>query len=148
MQKIRHTLKLVARAFLLVAGVSAWTLAMVLLWGSTRTAILGRRLFPDSLYGNCWTYALPRFSEYGGWLCVRPSQGVRLLGIFRVMHATWVKRLPDDGVELELFQPVDRRKSLWFPWRVIWFHGKVDTKELRRVHDAKIPGTEDDTNEN
>lgn len=114
---------------LLVLGLIPWLVAMVCLWLSTWMARLGDRISPGLMYGNCWSYALPKFARHGGYLLVRPARGIRLLKMFSVPHVIWVKRLPCEGVELEMFQPIDRDHSSWLPWKTIWYKGQIKRAE-------------------
>lgn len=122
---------------LLVLGLIPWLVAMVCLWLSTWMARLGDRISPGLMYGNCWSYALPKFARHGGYLLVRPARGVRLLKMFSVMHVIWVKSLPREGVEMEMFEPLHRRPANWLPWHTIWFRGRIARAEKADRHDAR-----------
>ena len=122
---------------LLVLGLIPWLIAMPCLWLCIRVARLGQWIDPDLMYGNCWTYALPRFARHGGYLMVRPAVGVKLFRWLSVPHVIWVKRLPTDGVELEMFEPLHRRPANWLPWHTIWFRGRITRAEKPGRHDAR-----------
>jgi hypothetical protein len=49
-------------------------------------------------FGNCWTYAIPKWWRDGGYIVVRRS------GFMRVPHVLWVRSL--DGVEFHEFTPI------------------------------------------
>lgn len=121
-----------AVAILVGVGLLFWAIGVVCLGLTTQLTLLGRRVAPDdSTYGNCWTYALPRYHKHGGYLLVRPAQGVRVLG-FKVPHVAWISELPIDGLVMEAFDPLDRKVNKWVPWRVVWYHGQVINYERRR----------------
>jgi hypothetical protein len=86
---------------------------------------LGNRVYPDSLRGNCWSYALWRWDKYGGYLAIRKAYGVKFLGWFPVPHVIWVKNLPRKVVRLKQFVPVDRKTAQWIPYFTGYFKGKV-----------------------
>lgn len=89
---------------------------------------------PHSKYGNCWTYALPRWLLHGGYLAIRPADGVRLLRLLIIPHALWVRQTPGDG-KLKHFAPDKRRESRFLPWYVLYFRGHVKTEDA--PHDAE-----------
>ncbi len=124
---------------LLLLGLIPWLVAMPCMWFSIWVARLGHWLYPDHDYGNCWSYALPRFACHGGYLLVRPALGVKLLGLFSVPHVAWVRKLPADGagVEMETFQPQRRVLSRWLPWHTIWYRGYVTGTENTSKYAAK-----------
>lgn len=119
---------------LLVAGFLTWVVTVVFLWFTTLLAVLGKKLERpgDDLIGNCWTYALPRYHEHGGWLLIRSAYGVRFLKYFKISHVAWVKELPPEGLIMEQFDPISRDHSKWLPWKTIWYHGRVLNYELKR----------------
>ena len=89
-------------------------------------------------FGNCWSYAVPRWLRYGGYLVVRIAPGIKILGFIPVLHVIWCKDLKDASIEQ--FVPVNRKHAFWFPWHTIWFKGKVLTEESDRFN-AKPPST-------
>lgn len=129
----------VAVAALLTVGIVPWIFGVLCLGLCVQISVLARALMPDSRHGNCWTYAMPRWYEHGGWMMIRWSEDVRLFGLFRIPHAVWLKRLPDEGVQLESFSPTDRKPGRWFPWHVLWFHGHVKTTDNHSLHNVKEP---------
>lgn len=124
----------------LVLGLGAipWALGVSLVGVSGWFARVLSHLDPAHKFGNCWTYALPRYQERGGYLLIRPSRGVKFLSLFLIPHVSWVREL-GDGVDLEQFEPVSRRGGKWFPWYVLWYHGVVTTKE-RKSGRVKVKG--------
>ena len=122
---------------LLLLGLIPWLVAMPCLWLCTWAARIGHRIDPDLMYGNCWTYALPRFAQHGGYLMVRPAVGVKLFRWLSVPHVIWIKRLPADGVEMEMFEPRQRQAATWLPWRTIWYRGRITRAEKPGRHDAR-----------
>lgn len=89
--------------------------------------------------GNCWSYALSHWFRYGGYLCVRVSPDVRILGFIPILHCIWVLDLKD--AELKQFIPVKRSHAKWFPLATIWFKGRVITSESDRFV-AKSPDSQ------
>lgn len=134
-------MKRVMIGLLLLLGLIPWLVAMVCLWLSTWAARIGHRLDPDLMYGNCWSYALPRFARHGGYLLVRPARGIRLFKVFSVPHVIWVRGLPDEGVELEMFEPINRDRSSWMPWKTIWYKGHVTRAEKTGRYAASAFGS-------
>lgn len=116
-------------AALMLVGFLPWALAMVLLTAVMGLAILGERVLPHAKRQNCWTYALPLWHRRGGYLLVRAAIGVRFLGVFAVPHVSWVKVLPEDGIELEMFKPNKRKSAFLMPWHTVYYDGKVSRRE-------------------
>lgn len=118
---------------LAVLGVVFWITGTAFYGIVTWLAILGAALYPTTTYGNCWTFALPRWWHGGGYLVIRASQGILFLNRFPIPHIMWVKELPP-GTVLEQFQPLpeDRKKASWIPWHVFWFKGRINHKETKQ----------------
>jgi hypothetical protein len=121
--------KATARTVLFWAGLPVWTLGVALLGVSILVAALAEWLHPDGTHGNCWTYAMSRYWRHGGYLMIRRADDVRLLGCIAIPHASWVKALPAEGVDLEQYQPDEREPGRWWPWHVLWYRGIVGTVE-------------------
>lgn len=130
---MKHALVRSAHALLAFTGFLFWAVGTTALVVTTFIAVIGHRLWPDADMGNCWTYALPRFADRGGYLLVRPADGQKFLGM-TVPHVIFVASLPKDGVELEQFVPLKRHRSKWFPWYTVYYKGKVIVQE--RPHPA------------
>lgn len=94
------------------------------------TAILGK-----SNYGNCWTFAMPKWVEHGGYLLIRPADGQRILNYIKVPHVAWVKNLDPKCVEVEQYSPVTRYSTNIFPWYALFYEGEVKNYEVPHPSD-------------
>lgn len=92
-------------------------------------AVAADLIVPSSKFGNCWTYALPRWWRHGGYLLVRSADGVKFMNFFPVPHVLWVRKLPRRGVDLQQFVPVDRKPAKWFPLYTTYFNGELRSVE-------------------
>src|SRR5512135_2633095 len=102
---IRKTLYIL----LLIFGVPFWTVAVTLLTFVVWLCVLGYELWPESDYGNCWTYALRMYAVYGGYVCIRNAHGnVKFLKFFPVPHIIWANTLHPE-TEVKQFVPVNRK---------------------------------------
>jgi len=97
--------------------------------------ILADKVWPNAQYGNCWTYTLPRWKKYGGYLLIRPADEVRFLDTLPVPHVIWVQSFDTAGSVVSQFYPEKRNVSRWMPWFTIYYKGKVLNNE--RNHPAK-----------
>lgn len=59
-------LRRLAHACLLVVGFPLWLIGVLCFTAATYAAIAGEKLMPGRMFGNCWTFALPRYVERGG----------------------------------------------------------------------------------
>ena len=125
----------IAHSLMLVLGFGAWLCGTLLYAAAMLLAVLGDSLISTETFGNCWTHALTRYRKRGGYLIVRPADDVRVLGRWTVPHVIWCRVLPDD-IRIEQFVPTVRSRSKWFPWRTIWYEGRIRHRE--RPH----PGAE------
>lgn len=132
-------MRTIAHAVLMLIGFVPWSFAMLLLTLVMGLSVLGERVLPNAKRQNCWTYALPRWHRSGGYLLVRAAFGVRFLGLFMVPHVSWVRVLPPDGVELEMFQPNKRKSAFLLPWHVVYYVGHVSTREKPRNATGETP---------
>jgi hypothetical protein len=80
--------------------------------------------------GNCWTYAVPHWWRYGGYLVVRIAPGIKILNFIPVLHVIWCLDLKD--AKIKQFVPVKRVTAKWFPFHTIFFRGRVITSESDR----------------
>lgn len=119
------------------------TLCALVLWGSANflysicffMSILGDFLVPNSVYGNCWSFALSRWWKNGGYLLIRESEGNKFMRSLPLPHVIWVKKVKSSGVEIEHFVPEIRKRSNWFPWYAVYFKGKIITRDrLKEVN--------------
>lgn len=91
--------------------------------------VLGYELWPESDYGNCWTYALRMYAVYGGYVCIRNAHGnVKFLKFFPVPHIIWANTLHPE-TEVKQFVPVNRKHGDYFPWYTLWYYGKIKENE-------------------
>lgn len=124
-------MKRVLHSTLLVLGFLAWFLGVLLVALSAGLAVLGERVLPSLMYGNCWTYVMTKY-WHGGYLIVRRADDVRFLGRFQIPHVIWCQSLPT-GMEVQHFVPTGvRSKAKWLPWRTIWYEGEVRRRERKR----------------
>lgn len=131
-------LRRLAHSLLLVVGFVVWLAGVLCFTAATYAAVAGEKLMPGRMFGNCWTFALPRYLQRGGYLIIRPADDVRFLGIFRITHVIWAQELPK-GMEVEQFVPLTRSRSKWFPWQTIWYAGRQRNRERPRRGDPQPP---------
>lgn len=114
---------------LVLLALLPWALGMLAFSAALGLVLVADQVWPGATWGNCWSFAGPRWARDGGYLALRWTPGTRIL------HALWIHRLP---VETGLLQtePVRRHKgwravlsSPYFPYRGI--------RRERRSHDAK-----------
>ena len=110
-----------------------WSISMFFFTITIGFSLLIHKLYPDSYEGNCWTHALPRWIQQGGYLAIRPADRQSFLNYFFIPHVIWIKKLPDTTV-LEQLVPIKRKYRSLIPYYVFFFKGKVSTVE--RPHDA------------
>jgi len=91
-------------------------------------ALLGRRIDPAHKRGNCWTYALPKFLDNGGYLAIRASDGLKFLKVFIVPHVLYMPILHGRSV-ISQYVPIDRKSSFLFPWYAVNYHGEIRVVE-------------------
>lgn len=133
-------MKRVIHSLLLIVGFWVWAIGVLFLGLATWIAAVGDQVIPGLLYGNCWSYALPRYWGRGGYLIVRRADDVRFLKYFHIPHVMWCAQLPP-GMAVEQFVPLVRSKTQWLPWRTIWYPGRIRLRE-RRVKGADPPETD------
>lgn len=114
-------------------GFLAWAPAMFLLVFSAWCSVRASKIIPHSDTQNCWSYALYKFSEYGGHLLIKRAPGQKFLKVFDVYHVSWVKHYSGED-ELRYFNPVNRKTASWFPYYVVYYEGKIGHRE--RASDA------------
>ncbi len=81
-------------------------------------------IHPNSRWGNCWSFAVPRWIKYGGYLSMRVAEDVRFLKVFPVLHVLWCRESPRPG-SMRMTRPVKRIEDKWFPVGTIYFTFKV-----------------------
>lgn len=114
-------------------GFIAWAPAMCLLVISAVCARLADRAIPHSPNQNCWSYALAKWTKRGGYLLIRDADGQRFLGKFPVPHVAWVSHVGED-TKMRFFVPTKRKTARWMPWYVVYYGGRILTRE--KPHDA------------
>ena len=113
---------------LILASVFFWSIAMFFMLITIGFSLLMLKLYPDSLEGNCWSYALPRWIKHGGYLAVGPAAGQRFLNYFFIPHVIWVKKMSPE-TELEQLVPIRRKSRSFIPYYTLFFKGKVNVVE-------------------
>lgn len=91
-------------------------------------------VLPNSRYGNCWTYSIPRWIKSKGYLSLRVAEDVRFLKIFPIIHSQWMRKTPQAGA-IKQFIPRSRVSGDWFPIHTLYFQGRVVSMDTD--HDAK-----------
>lgn len=114
-------------------AVIPWLAAMLLMWLVIRLCVLADWIMPDARIGNCWTFALPRWRNRGGYLVIRPSPRPFAF----VPHAIWVYSL--EGVHLEQTMPRKRARSPLQAWRTLYFPYRVVRIERRPGDTQPVP---------
>src|SRR5688572_28438537 len=85
-------------------------------------AVLADRVLRNARWGDCWTYSVPRWFKHGGYLSLRPSDGIALFGVIGIPHAIWQAGL---GGALRMTPPLDRNKAMIFPAHLMLFAFEV-----------------------
>lgn len=116
-------------AVLILLAVVPWAFGCLLFSLALLLTILADRLWPNADHGNCWSFVGPRWAKHGGYLLIRPADGVRVFGKGIIPHVIWLKSLPKEGVVLEQTFPLFRSKSRWLPWRTLYFKYKLLSRE-------------------
>jgi len=91
-------------------------------------------VLPNSRFGNCWGYSVPRWLKLGGYLSIRVAEDVRFLKLFPVLHVQWMRKTPH-ARSIKQFIPVVRVANAWLPWRTLYFRGRAVSADTN--HDAK-----------
>lgn len=86
------------------------------------------RLWPNATWGNCWSYCVPNWIENGGYLVVRPADGVRILRFVWVPHVFWMPHIGTGNTVVQT-TPMDRSRAKWLPWFTIYFPYRVTHEE-------------------
>lgn len=126
-----------AHFFIVIIGFLIWSVANVLYSICAGLAKIADIVFPNTEYGNCWSFALSRWWTYGGYLMLRQSDENKFLKYFPLPHIFWVKKINLDRSDLEHFVPKSRKRSQFFPWYAIYFDGEIKRNEA--PHDAEVP---------
>ena len=111
-----------AHRLLIVLSVLPLLLAFGLFLTFAAVAIVADRVLPRATWGNCWTYAVPRWLRYGGYLSLRRSDGVALFGRVGIPHAAWQSSLRG---ELRMTSPITRVPNMYLPLRALLFEYEV-----------------------
>lgn len=121
----------VAHFFFAVVAFVLWAIGCLFFVLTTGCALAADAIEPGSEYGNCWTYALVKWIREGGYLVVRPADGVTFLWIFPVLHVLHCTELPRRGVVLTQTYPVDRKIARLLPLFSVYFRHVVRNVESR-----------------
>lgn len=116
---------------LVLAAFCPWLVCLLLAYPVIGLLLLAHKVWPDADTGNCWTYAVPRWANEGGYIAIRPAGGVRLFRWLRVPHAIWLRNLGSDA-ELAQTHPTLRVMARFMPWHVVYFRFYVSAEEKRR----------------
>ena len=110
-----------------------WLLAFILGAACVGCGRLMRRVWPDAEMGNCYSHALPRWADDGGYLVLMPVPDNKFFWFVPLVHAVWLKTWPSDA-HMEMTKPVKRRSGRFFPLHTFYFRFRVVTRlgALRR----------------
>ena len=112
-------------------GIIFWLVSMAAMLLVVACERLAHWCWPESPGGNCWTHALKRYRQDGGYLLIRASHSAASMSI-PVPHVLWARELPD-GMSVEHYAPDHRHKpSRWISSYVLWFRGHVLTEETKK----------------
>lgn len=105
---------------LLAVAIPPLLLAFAAIGVFTALAVLADWVLPGARFGNCFTFAAARWARHGGYLTLRPVDGVTLFGL-PIPHAIWQSSL---GGPVRMTYPQNRRRGFW-PWFVLLFRYEV-----------------------
>ena len=106
-------------------GVIPWSVGMACMTVTVWMSLLADLIWPNADRGNCWTFAMPRWRQRGGYLAIRPSPRPFQF----IPHCIWVWSL--EGCTLEQTIPKKRARSAWQAWRSVYFNYRVTSEERR-----------------
>lgn len=106
-------------------GFVLWGIGNVFYSACVGLAVLAEYACPNSEWGNCWSYVLPKWWKDGGYLLIRRAYGNMVLGFLPLPHVILARKLNSEKAEVEQFYPVDRKKTKWLPWHAVYFRGCV-----------------------
>ena len=115
-------------AALVLLAVVPWIVGLLGFGAALLLVLAADWVWPDANRGNCWSFVGPRWVKHGGYIVVRPADGVRVLGRFWVPHAFWMPKIGMDNVILQT-HPATRSRSKWLPWRTLYFEFRVRKRE-------------------
>ena len=108
---------------LVMLGTVPWLVAY---WAGALSMLLtvaADRVWPDADRGNCWSHALPKWRGHRA-LVLTFVDDARFLRWFPVVHCALLPEFPRRS-SYEMTQPVERRKTAWFPWFTFCFRFKI-----------------------
>lgn len=126
MRRVLHATLVLLAVVPFAIGLAGFGVALLLV-------LLADFAWPKATWGNCWSFVGPRWFKHGGYLVVRPADGVRIAGSGWVPHAMWMPEIGTDASIVQTF-PESRSGAQWLPWRVIYFPYRVVRKE--RAHNS------------
>lgn len=98
-----------------------WFVSMGIMVVALGLVVLADWLWPDANYGNCWSFAVPRWWRSGGSLQMREADDVKFFGRrARVPHVNWVHRMPAD-VGVHRTEPIERYRGSWLILRNFFY---------------------------
>lgn len=126
-------LRRIGHALLVLLAVIPWVLGVLAFGVALLAVMLADWVWPNATAGNCWSFVGPRWAKHGGYLVIRPADGVRVSGAGWIPHALW---MPEIGTDARIQQTVPERRTRaqWLPWRTLYFPYRVIRKE--RAHNS------------
>lgn len=122
-------------ASLIIMASIPWAIACGLLTISLVLVVLADKLWPNATSGNCWSYTAPKWIYKGGYLLIRPADGIRLFKIGIIPHVLWLKSLSDSNDLEHTFPNHERTTSKWLPWKALYFPYSVHKMEKPHNYD-------------
>lgn len=108
-------IKIIAIFLSIIASIPFLLATVLLLFTSTE----------EKGYGNCWTYAIPKWIREGGYLCIRKAHGVSFLGFLMIPHVMHISRT---GTVSD-FYPLHRESAHYLPYFTLFYKGYIRIKE-------------------
>jgi hypothetical protein len=125
MQAFRHAI----HAAVCIIAFFPWLFGVVSFGCALALTILADKIWPNASWGNCWTYSGPRWHKHGGYVLIRPADGIRIPVIGSIPHAIWVPKLCECTVTRHT-APINRHSGKWFAWiYTVYFKFRVKDRE-------------------
>ena len=136
-QTARHAL----HAVICIGAFLFWLVSMVNIGIAFGLAVLADKVWPEAMWGNCWTNVARRVYHHGGYLQSRLVKRPRIFGKSFIPHAMWLKKSHPEA-QIEQTEPLKRITRLRDTWRTVYFrfylHG--DEPHRRPDGDNTAPG--------
>ena len=130
-----YPMRRIIHFILSMLGFVSWGTANVLYSFCVGLSVIAVHVCPNSEWGNCWSYVLPKWWNDGGYLVIRRAQGNMFLGFLPLPHVIWARKLTLDRNDVEHFSPVQRKHTKWLPWYAVYFRGRITHGEAFRSSD-------------